>query len=66
MVTWTDVQAIILSVFRFTITILIILSVLINVLIGLVVHLFVPLDITLVEFCQAVSQTLAHRQEVEL
>ena len=52
--------------FRFTITILIILSVLINVLIGLVVHLFVPLDITLVEFCQAVSQTLAHRQEVEL
>ena len=66
MVTWADAQAIILNVFRFAFTILIVLSILLNVLIGLIVLLFVPLDITLVEFCQAVSQTLAHRSEGEL
>ena len=66
MVSWADVQTAILATLRFAITILIIVSFIINILIALIVFLFVPLDITLVEFCQAVSQTLTHRHGSEL
>ena len=66
MVAWTDVQTIILVVFRLIFTVLIILSLLINVLAGLIAYLFVPLDITLIEFCRAVSQTIKHKHEGEL
>ena len=66
MVAWADAQTVILVVFRFIFTVLIILSLLINILAGLITYLFVPLDITLVEFCRAVSQTIKHRHEGEL
>ena len=66
MVAWADAQTVILVVFRFIFTVLIIRSLLINILAGLITYLFVPLDITLVEFCRAVSQTIKHRHEGEL